>query len=104
MFPAWLTGFVIGCVHGSICCCCIASREWRCRREAGSRDDWLALAIAVAGTTGGMALMIVGNTSNDMTVSLFVLLALLLMRPARGYDVDAWRFVAAGLPAAWPWA
>lgn len=95
--PTWLTGFAIGCVHGLN----LVLLYWLARSATGaqsaSRDDWIALAIAVVGTTGGMALILVGNSSNDMTMTLFVLAALLLIVRSNEYDVDAWRFFAAGL-------
>ena len=77
--PTWLVGFAIGCVHGLN----LVLLYWLARSATGaqsaSRDDWIALAIAVVGTTGGMALILVGNSSNDMTMTLFVLAALLLI-------------------------
>jgi hypothetical protein len=99
VLPAWAVGFLIGCVHGLnlLLLYCLARAALTAR--AGTQGDWLALALAVAGTTGGMALMIVGNASNDMTVSLFVLLALLPLVHAAQSDGDnrRWYFVAAGV-------
>jgi len=96
VFPAWLVSFLLGLFHGLNLLLLYRLARVALPAEAGTGSDWLALALAVAGTTGGMVLMIVGNTSNDMTVSLFVLLALLLM--VRAADSDhLWRFGAAGL-------
>ena len=96
VFPAWLVSFLLGFVHGLNLLLLYRLARVALPAEAGTASDWLALALAVAGTTGGMALMIVGNTSNDMTVSLFVLLALLLMARAAESDDLHW-FGAAGL-------
>ena len=96
VFPAWLVIFLLGFVHGFNLLLLYRLARIALPAEAGSGSDWLALALAVAGTTGGMVLMIVGNTSNDMTVSLFVLLALLLMTRAADSE-HLWRFGAAGL-------
>jgi hypothetical protein len=101
IWPAWLVGFVVGCIHGLNLWLLYYLARAALGTTRGSGNDWLALAIAVAGTTGGMALMLVGNASNDMTVSLFVLLALLLIVRAEDTQVhtarELWRFGAAGL-------
>lgn len=95
--PTWLVGFAIGCVHGLN----LVLLYWLARAATGaqsaSREDWIAFAIAVIGTTGGMALILVGNSSNDMTMTLFVLAALLLLVRTGGAADNSWRFVAAGL-------
>jgi hypothetical protein len=101
VLPAWCVGFLVGCIHGLNLLLLYRLARAALAARDGSSGDWLALAIAVAGTTGGMALILVGNASNDMTVSLLVLLALLLM--VRGADSqvhdarELWRFGAAGL-------
>jgi hypothetical protein len=101
VWPAWLVGFLVGCVHGLNLWLLYYLARAALGAARGSGSDWLALAIAVAGTTGGMALMLVGNASNDMTVSLFVLLALLLIVRADDAQLhtvrELWRFGAAGL-------
>ena len=93
--PPWFVGFAVGCVHGlnlvllfRIARVAIGART--------SRDQWLSLALAVVGTSGGMALILIGNSSNDMTMTLFVLAALLLVVRADGATVEMWRFGAAG--------
>jgi hypothetical protein len=104
VLPAWFVGFLVGCIHGlNLLLLYHLARAalGAARGSGGSNADWLALAIAIAGTTGGMALLLVGNASNDMTVSLFVLLALLLIVRVSDSKVHAvrefWRFGAAGL-------
>lgn len=101
VWPAWLVGFVVGCVHGLNLWLLYYLARATLDAVRGSGTDWLALATAVAGTTGGMALMLVGNASNDMTVSLFVLLALLLIVRANDPPIPSahefWRFGVAGL-------
>ncbi len=96
IFPASWVIFMLGVVHGFNLLLLYRLARIALPAQAGSSSDWLALALAVTGTTGGMALMIVGNASNDMTMSLFVLLALLLMLQATDSD-QLWRFGAAGL-------
>lgn len=96
VLPAWLVVFLLGFVHGINLLLLYRLARAALPADAGSSSDWLALALAVAGTTGGMVLMIVGNASNDMTVTLFVLLALLLMVRAADSG-NLWRFGAAGL-------
>jgi hypothetical protein len=99
--PAWCVGFLVGCIHGLNLLLLYRLARAAFGATSGSSADWFALATAVAGTTGGMALILVGNASNDMTVSLLVLLALLLMVRAGDSQVDdargLWRFGAAGL-------
>jgi hypothetical protein len=101
IWPAWLVGFLVGCVHGLNLWLLYYLSRAALGASRGSGSDWLALTIAVAGTTGGMALMLVGNASNDMTVTLFVLLALLLIVRADDTQLhtarELWRFGAAGL-------
>ncbi len=104
VLPAWCVVFLVGCMHGLNLLLRVSHRARgaaRAQRGAvrplGTRDDWLALALAVAGTTGGMMLMQIGNASNDVTVSLFVLLALLLtVRAAQSTRDELWRYAAAG--------
>jgi len=99
--PAWCVGFLVGCIHGLNLLLLYRLARAALGATSGSSDDWLSLAIAVAGTTGGMALILIGNASNDMTVSLLVLLALLLMVRAGDSQIhqaaELWRFGAAGL-------
>jgi hypothetical protein len=102
ILPAWLVGFLVGCVHGLNLFVLYRLARATLPAGRGTSGDWLALALAVAGTTGGMALMIVGNASHDMTVTLFVLLALLWM--IRGdASGEPWRFVAAASRAVRQW-
>lgn len=79
LLPAWSVGFLVGCLHGLNLLLLYRLAGATLGARPGSGADWLALASAVAGTTGGMALLLAGNASNDMTVSLFVLLSLLLI-------------------------
>ncbi len=95
--PTWLVGFAIGCVHGLNLVLLYRLARAAIGAQSASREDWLALALAVVGTTGGMALILVGNSSNDMTMTLFVLASLLLIVRVDGIATDAWRFGAAGL-------
>ncbi len=101
VLPAWCVGFLVGCIHGLNLLLLHRLARAALGAPSGSSGDWLALAIAIAGTTGGMALFLVGNASNDMTVSLLVLLALLLIVRAgdsQGHAArELWRFGAAGL-------
>lgn len=101
VLPAWCVGFLVGCMHGLNLWLLYRLSRAALGAPRGSSGDWLALAIAIAGTTGGMALILVGNASNDMTVSLLVLLALLLMVRAGESPIhdtrELWRFCAAGL-------
>jgi len=101
VLPAWFVGFLVGCIHGLNLLLLYHLARAALGAARGSGADWLALAIALAGTTGGMALLLVGNASNDMTVSLFVLLALLLIVRVSDSQVHAvrefWHFGAAGL-------
>jgi len=101
VLPPWCVGFLVGCVHGlnllllyHLACAMLDA-------ASNSKRNWLALAVALAGTTGGMALMLVGNASNDMTLSLPVLLALLFMARAGNSpgttNHGLWHFGAAGL-------
>ena len=98
VLPAWSIIFLVGFVHGLNLLLLYRLARAALPAQSGSSGDWLALALAVAGTTGGMVLMIVGNTSNDMTMSLLVLLALLWMVRAAQSDTDELlRYGAAGL-------
>jgi hypothetical protein len=104
ILPVWSVVFIVGCVHGlslllvyRIARAALPALSSAAPAEPGTRDDWIALALAVAGTTGGMMLMLIGNSSNDVTVSLLILLALLLMVRGGQSTADApWRFGAAG--------
>jgi len=93
--PTWCVGFAIGCVHGLNLVLLYRLTRAAIDARPASSEDWLSLFVAVVGTTGGMALILVGNSSNDMTMSLFVLAALLLI--VRADAVASWRFGAAGL-------
>jgi hypothetical protein len=93
--PPWLVGFAVGCVHGLN----LVLLFGLARVSIGARsprEDWLSLALAVVGATGGMALILVGNSSNDTTMTLFVLAALLLVLRPDGDSIELWRFAAAG--------
>ena len=101
VLPGWGVAFLLGCVHGLNLLLVYRIARHALGAQPHTRTEWVALALAVAGTTGGMALVLVGNASNDLTVSLFVLLALLAIvrhdaiRPAPRGDLA--RFVVAGL-------
>ena len=101
LLPGWAVAFLLGCVHGLNLLLAYRLARRALDAQAHTRAEWIALALAVAGTTGGMALLLVGNASNDLTVSLFVLLALLVIvrhetiRPAPRGDLA--RFAIAGL-------
>ena len=101
VLPGWGVAFVLGCAHGLNLLLVYRLARHALGAQAHTRAEWIALALAVAGTTGGMALVLIGNASNDLTVSLFVLLALLVIvrhdsfRPAPRGDLA--RFVVAGL-------
>ncbi len=98
ILPAWCVVFLVGCIHGLALLLVYRIARAALPAPSGAREDWLALALAVAGTTGGMMLLIVGNSSNDVTVSLFVLLALLLLvRGAQSTNDELWRYGVAGL-------
>ncbi len=95
--PAWCVGFMVGCVHGLNLVLLYHIARRALTVPSVSSRNWLALALAVAGTTGGMALILVGNSSNDMTMTLFVLLALLLLVRVDVSAIELWRFGAAGI-------
>ncbi len=98
VLPAWSVFFLTGCMHGLNLLLLYRLARAALPLSNCSADDWLALALAVVGMTGGMALMILGSASNDMIVSLFVLLALLLLvRAVSSGSADGWRYAAAGL-------
>ena len=100
VMPAWLVGFLVGCVHGLNLLVLYRLAHHALDARANTRSEWLALAIAVAGTTGGMFLILVGNASNDLTVSILILLALLAIvrdEAAETTRRDLPRFVLAGL-------
>ncbi len=96
--PAWSVFFLTGCVQGLNLLLLYRLAHAALRSRDAPANGWLSLALAVAGMTGGMAMMILGNASNDMTMSLFVLFALvLLVGTAESGSPDLWRYIVAGL-------
>jgi hypothetical protein len=78
--PAWLMGLLLGLVHGlnAILLYLIATRALDAR-IVGPTRSWIGLGIATAGILGGMTLQLGGVLSHDLTVSLFVLGALVVL-------------------------
>ncbi len=101
IMPAWLIGLLFGLVQGINAVLLYELAHAALDGTAERQRSWIALAIATAGMLGGMTLLLAGVTSHDLTVSLFVLGALvLLMRlddGAAGTRGDLWRVVGAGL-------
>ena len=101
IMPAWLVGLLLGLVHGlnAILLYLLASRALD-QRIAPATRSWIAFGLALAGMLGGMTLQLGGALSHDLTVSLFVLGALVvLMRvdeAKAGTQDDLMRIGAAG--------
>jgi hypothetical protein len=99
VLPGWAVAFLLGCVHALNLVLVYRIARHALDAQANTGAEWIALALAVAGTTGGMALVLVGNPSNDLTVSVLVLFALLtIVRGESNASRDSFvRFVLAGL-------
>ena len=80
VMPAWLVGLLLGLVHGlnAILLYLLATRALDGRVARATRSC-IALGIAAAGVLGGMTLQLGGVLSQDLTVSLFVLSALVVL-------------------------
>jgi hypothetical protein len=99
VLPGWTVAFLLGCVHGLNLVLLYRLARHALAAQPNTRAEWVALGLALAGSTGGMALILVGNPSNDLTVSVLVLLALLAIvraepQPAGG---GVARFALAGI-------
>jgi hypothetical protein len=101
VLPGWGVAFLLGSVHGLNLLLVYRLARHALAAQPHTRGEWVALALAVAGTTGGMALVMVGNPSNDLTLSLLVLLSLLaIVRHESRHTVprgELARFAVAGL-------
>lgn len=101
IMPAWLVGLLLGLVHGlnAILLYVLASRSLD-GRVAEPMRSWIAFGVAAAGILGGMTLQLGGVLSQDLTVSLFVLGALVLLvrvdAAKAGSQDDLLRIGAAG--------
>ncbi len=79
VMPAWLVGLLFGLVQGLNAVLLYELANGALDGVEHTRRSWFALAIAAAGMLGGMTLLLAGVTSHDLTVSLFVLAALVLL-------------------------
>ncbi|MBI1210027.1 MAG: hypothetical protein GC190_01070 [Alphaproteobacteria bacterium] len=102
VMPAWLVGLLLGLVQGlnALLLYLLTTRALDAR-IAQSIRSWIGMGIAAAGLLGGMTLQLGGVLSQDLTVSLFVLGALVVLMRAEaataGAKDDLFRVGAAGV-------
>ena len=101
VMPAWLVALFFGLFQGLNAILLYELARSSFEGPVDARRSWFALALAACGMLGGMTLLLAGTTSHDLTVSVFVLAALvLLMRldpRAAGTRSDLWLAAGAGL-------